>query len=184
MFEIYKDDLLNDIKSEKKFLSSCKRMLRTSYEYSEWSKYIKFKLGIDSCAFTNESSEEVTIEIHHHPISVENIIRGIYDKKLLDVTVDVISSVVIVGEAIRLHLENRIGYIPLVTTLHEKFHNGFLSIPIEYVSGNWNYLLEKYTYSKEAMEVIDRYKSINKFNNPYSGWLVMTENQYLTEHTG
>jgi hypothetical protein len=179
--EIYKDYLYDEPKELKKFLSSCKRMIRNSYEYSSWVSYIKFNMGIDRCVFTEESSNEVTVEIHHHPFSIENIIKVVFDKYMDDPNDDKISSVTVVEEVINLHKAFNVGFVPLVTTLHEKFHNGYLQIPMEYVKGNWRYLLTNYSIEEDIMKVVDKYLQVNIYNNPYKSWIKLNDNGVLEE---
>jgi hypothetical protein len=60
-----------------------------------------------------------------------------------------------------LHYENNIGYIPLLESMHEKFHNGHLDIPISYVHGNYSYFVTNYFHFLGEGEVA----TINNFIN-------------------
>ena len=42
-----------------------------------------------------------------------------------------------------------IGIVPLAGTLHKKYHNGFLDIPLQLVKGNYKKLLEFYDIDPE-----------------------------------
>lgn len=170
-FELPKDALF-DPREEKKFLQSVKAMVRTSYEYKEWVKFVKFNVGLDKCSFTGERSGEVTVELHHHPISIANIIKTIYDEMTNNINLTVISSTDLAKKVIDLHKHNNVGYVLLVTTLHEKFHNGFLHIPMEYVNGNWEYLLNNYDVNEEIMEVINKYTAISIASTAQQGWVI------------
>ena len=57
-------------------------------------------------------------------------------------------------DVINLHFQNRVGYIPLISTLHEKFHNGFLSVPIDLCYGNFRYILQNYAIEEDDMNII------------------------------
>lgn len=148
-----------------KFIKKIERIVRSSPEYREWTGYVKDCLGHYVCELTGEISSQVTVEIHHHPISMFVITKGILTEYInsnkefcsFDIAQDVIT----------LHYENRIGYIPLVRTLHEKFHNGFVQIPMELIKGDWMYLLDHYEYSDSDLETIDSRTAIN-FTN--CGW--------------
>ncbi len=170
-FELPKDVFFNP-KEERKFLQCVKSMVRTSYEYKEWVKFVKFNVGLDTCSFTGEHSGEVTIELHHHPISMGNIIKIIYDAMSNNTNITVIQSTEIVKSVLDLHKQNKIGYVLLVTTLHEKFHNGFLQIPMEYVNGNWNTLLSDYDVNDDIMEVVNKYTSISIASAATQGWIL------------
>ncbi len=169
LFNISKEILFNP-KDEKKFLNSVKRMVRSSYEYNEWVKFVKFTLGLDTCEFTGENAGEVTIELHHMPISMSNIIKTIFDKHMNVVSTDTVKSTDIVDEVLQLHKQNDIGYVLLCTTLHEKFHNGFLDIPIEYVKGNWQNFMNSYEVSDNIKELVEKYDSIKLTNTDIKVW--------------
>jgi hypothetical protein len=48
-------------------------------------------------------------------------------------------------QVIELHFKNQLGYVMLCTSLHEKYHNGFLDLPIEYVRGNYMAFINEYS---------------------------------------
>jgi len=135
-----------------KYIKNIERLIRTSTEYKEWVKYITDVLGYTSCALTDEKSTEVSIQIHHHPFNLFTIVKIVLlsyiNKEKEFCTFDISQDV------IDLHFQNRVGYIPLVTTLHEKYHSGFLSIPIDFVHGDFKYILNNYKIDEEDMNVI------------------------------
>jgi len=156
-----------DDKEYNKFVRCCKRMIRTSIEYKQWTEYLKDILGFYSCSITGELNSQTTIEIHHHPIPLEMIIKGILNKQIeKDKEVCTFDISIMTIEA---HYKNKIGYIPLVSSLHEKYHNGFLNIPMELISGNYSkYMAEYGSYLEdEDVELIQERMSINKGN---CGW--------------
>jgi len=171
-----------DEKVYKKFVKSCKTIIRQSIEYKDWVKYIKFSLGYDYCSMTKESAHEVTLDLHHHPFSLENIVKLVIDRLLTER--GKVTSFDVSKYVMQLHYDNNIGYVLLVKTLHEKFHNGFLDIPIELVHGNWKYLVENFSLTEEIKEVVSRYSMITiesvkkKYGNIYT-W--SKDNYVLTE---
>lgn len=148
----------DDHKHYKKFVNVTKSIIRKTVEYNTWVNYIKYSLGYNYCSFTREVSSEVTIDLHHHPISLENIVRMVIDKMLI--TEGKVTTLDVAKHVLKLHYDNNVGYILLARTIHEKFHNGFLKIPIEFVHGNWTYLLENYPVDEEIRETIDKYVSV------------------------
>ena len=48
-------------------------------------------------------------------------------------------------QAIELHFKNKIGYVTLLKSMHEKFHNGRLTIPISFVKGDCNHFVREYS---------------------------------------
>ena len=124
--------------------------------------------------YTNEIMSEVKICIHHHPIGLFTITKGILNEYLAKeesfCTFDVSTKVM------ELHFKNQIGYVPLLESLHEKFHNGFLQIPKEMIKGNYRSFLSEYSkYLDESdLENIDEKLAINESNcnwtrNSYPG---------------
>ena len=152
----------DDPKEEKKYITFIKRAIRTSPEYHLWRKYILDVIGDNYCFITNEQHEDCTIEIHHHPFSLGKIVSGVVNKSL-EKNIE-FTSFDIVKEVVELHYLNKIGYVPLITSMHERFHRGNLSIPIDYVHGNWKALLDDYSWEDEDKELISKYISVINSN--------------------
>lgn len=139
----------------KKFIRNVEVAIRRSVEYKEWKKYIIDILGIKSCMITNERIDECSIEVHHHIPSLYVLVKSIVNKRIEErnefTTFD------IALDAMKLHFENKIGYAMLVQSMHEKFHNGFLQIPKEYVKGDFMAFINKYSkYLEDAdLELIN-----------------------------
>lgn len=134
-----------DFENEKefqKFIKRCERLIRGSCEYSDWTEYLREVLGYYSCDITGELNSQTTVEIHHHPFTLYDIVKYITKKYLtncqpfcaFDICCDVIET----------HYKNEIGYVPLLSSLHEKYHNGYLLIPMEIVHGDYQQFYNKY----------------------------------------
>lgn len=154
------------VAEEKKFIKNCERLIRISVEYRYWREYIKDVLQMNSCFLTNENSEECTVEIHHHIPSLFTIVKAVTNKKISEqkefCTFDICL------EVMKLHFENKIGYVCLVKTLHEKFHNGFLEIPIDLVQGNYSIFLNEYERYLDPEDLDTIYERLKvKGNQPY-----------------
>jgi hypothetical protein len=126
----------------KKFIKNCESIIRRSIEYKYWVSYIKDILQIDRCMITHERNSETTIEVHHHIPSLFVLITSIVNKNIEEdrefCTFDICQ------EAIQLHYQNKVGYVTLLSSMHEKFHNGCLDIPIEFVRGDYKYYIDNY----------------------------------------
>lgn len=159
-----------DDKQEKAFIRKVKSMVRNSPEYAEWRDYILEVKQQTRCVLTDESSAAVTIEIHHHPISMENIIKLILIKHYQDN--EAFSSYDIQKTVISYHFENVVGYVPLTTTMHEKFHNGYQDIPINFCDGQWKLFWDKYSmYAPDSMiELVSKYSLIEAPEDFQKGW--------------
>jgi len=139
----------------KKFIKNCENMLRKSSEYRLWRAYIVDVLQINHCMITHESMDQVTIDVHHHIPSLSVLLSALVNKKLEEAqefcTFDICE------EAIVLHFQNKIGYTTLISSMHEKFHNGHLDIPIEVVKGDYRYFVANYSryIEEDELDVIN-----------------------------
>ncbi len=148
------------VKEKTKFIKSVEHLVRYSPEYKYWVKYITEAMGNTRCVLTDENLYECNIDIHHHPVGLYDICGSVIDDYMgkdegfcsYDIAIKVIT----------LHYQNRIGYIPLLSDLHCKHHNGFLDLPIEFVQGDYKYMLENYEFTDKIMEVISSRIQITK----------------------
>lgn len=140
-------DSFSNEKEQIAFIKSVEKMVRFSPEYKLWVGYIIDTLGQNKCEFTGEIKGECPVEVHHHPICLYTIVKTLIDKKLQNhesfCTFD------IAKEVIELHFQNKIGYVVMISDLHAKYHNGFMQIPIEFVNGDYKYMLTHYEMEKE-----------------------------------
>jgi len=152
-------------KERDRFVKCCVRMVRSSPEYRLWVEYIREVLGIHDCAITGETGTQVTIEMHHHPITLYEFTRAIVC--LHSASSKEFCSFDVATKVIEYHYNNEVGYIPLATTLHEKYHNGFLSLPMNLVRGDWKKSFDKYEWEDEELSRIEARLAINREN---CGW--------------
>jgi len=151
-----------DVKEYNKFVSNIKRLVRSTLEYSTWVSFIKHEKNL--CQYTHESTTALTVDLHHHPYSMENIVKIVLAKQLAvnskTTTIDVVK------EVLQLHYDNKVGYVLLIKSLHEKFHNGYLKIPIEIVNGKWKKFEEEYLpyISNDIMQTVNKYRNITLQN--------------------
>jgi hypothetical protein len=143
-----------------KFVKNCEKLVRGSVEYRLWKNYIEDVLQIDNCAITNETRQDCTVEVHHHLPSLYTLVSAIISEKIAHD--QEFSTFDICLESIKLHFMNKIGYVTLISSMHEKFHNGLLNIPMKLVHGDYRYFLEKFSkYLDESeLDVINQRLSI------------------------
>jgi len=154
-----KRDNFADEKEEKRFIKAVERMVRSSIEYREWLSFVRESLGMTACVFTGETEEETgDVEIHHHPLTLYDIVQAVCDTKILNN--QSFSSFDIAYEVIDLHFKLKIGFVPLLGSLHKKFHNGYLEIPIELVQGDYKFLLNNYHIRKNVLDKVLKYESV------------------------
>jgi hypothetical protein len=159
----------------KKFLKNCEKLVRSSLEYSLWRDYIRDVLQLQECAITQEKMSEVSIEVHHHVPSLFLMVKALVNKKI-DANEE-FSTFDIAVKIIELHFENKLGYITLLKSIHEKFHNGFLTIPMSLVKGDYNSFVREYgSYlDEDDLDSMNQRMSINENN---CSW---TRNTYVPD---
>ena len=137
---------INNFQSEadyKRFIRNCEAGVRRCIEYKLWRGYIIDVLQINECMITHESISDVSIDVHHHVPSLFIMISAIVNRNLEDnvkfCTFDICQ------EIMDLHFQNKLGYVTLLKSMHEKFHNGKLDIPIGFVKGDYRYFMKNYS---------------------------------------
>jgi hypothetical protein len=147
-----------------KFAKNCELLIRKCVEYKLWKNYITDILHHTSCVVTDESMDELTVEIHHHIPTLFILVKSIINKYITEEKE--FSSFDIALDAIKIHFQNKIGYVPIISSMHEKFHNGFLAIPINLVKGNYTQFLNEFGrfLEIEDIDIIDKRMLINESN--------------------
>ena len=164
----------------KKFLRNVEMLIRRCHEYKLWRDYIIEVLQINTCMITNESIDQVKIEVHHHIPSLFTLVSGLVNKKIE--TEKEFNTFDIAQEAIELHFKNKVGYVTLLRSMHEKFHNGYLNIPLNMVKGDYKYFLDEYLQyiDQEQADIIESRLAINEHNCLWSKNNYSDELEYKT----
>ena len=154
--------------SYKKFIRNCEMLVRRSVEYKLWRGYIIDVLKINKCMITQETISEVTIEVHHHVPSMYCLVQALVNK-CIDANEE-FCTFDICTNAIELHFKNKVGYVTLLRSMHEKFHNGALDIPIEMVKGDFRSFVSGYSkfLDDEELDKIQYRLAINESNCTWS----------------
>ena len=149
------------------FVKSVERIVRYSQEYKLWVKYITENLGQTKCALTNETINECSLEIHHHPITLYTVVKAV----LTDIMSkgQEFSTFDVATKVIELHFQNKVGYVVLLSDLHKKYHNGFLNLPIELVHGDYKYILQNYSIDENEYDRICSLCNV-KLTDVYQSW--------------
>ena len=152
-------DSFHSEKDFEHFIKTVEKLIHTSVEYRFWISFITETLGNRYCSLTNESIAECNVVVHHHPINLFTICKAI--------TTDYISknqkfcSFDVATKVIELHFQNKVGYMPILSDFHDKFHNGFQDLPIEFVHGDYKYLLENLPVDDNDREQINSLCSVH-----------------------
>jgi hypothetical protein len=137
----------NTEKEQIAFIRNVEKLIRSSLEYKLWVSYITSTLGHTKCCLTDEKLSECQLDVHHHPLDlfliVKMIINDFIEKNTEFTTYDICEQVM------ELHYQNKVSYMVLLSDLHYKYHNGFQKLPIEYVHGDYKYLLDNFKMEQE-----------------------------------
>ncbi len=148
----------------KKFVRNCEAGIRRCIEYRHWKRYIIDVLQINECMITHEKISDLTIEVHHHIPSLYVLVAALVNKHI-ELNKE-FCTFDICQQALDLHFQNKIGYVTLIKSMHEKFHNGKLGIPISFVKGDYRYFIQNFRpYIDEIdLEIIDDRLVVNETN--------------------
>ena len=155
---------LNNPKEVARFIKDVKSEVRTSFEYRELIRYLKEYGGFDRSGISenisNSDGSKVKIEIHHTPLTIEDIVKIIYEKRRFyheDLSLESVAK-----EVMECHYKGIVGLYPLTATEHELVHNGYLFIPPKDVFGRYDLFVSTYSQfmepeDKETLEEIEEY---------------------------
>jgi hypothetical protein len=157
-----------------KFIKAVEKMVRASYEYKLWKSYLIDVLGLTSCVITDENLAELTLEVHHHIPSLYIIAKAVLNEAIENdeffCTYDIAIRVM------EIHFKNHIGYAMVCKSMHEKYHNGFLEIPIKNINGNYIEFINHYSRYLDP-EDLDNLNSLLQVDESNCNW---ARNQYQT----
>lgn len=147
---------LSEAKSREAFVKYVKQMIRGSYEYKEMVAFLRKNIDMTKCSYfkkVNNQLKGITIEIHHDPFTMEDIIYIVL-KSFLDNGVD-IRPAILAEQVMLLHFQGLIGLIPLTKTVHELVGEKKIFIPIYNVYGDIEEFYRQYhKYMSEDQKAI------------------------------
>lgn len=146
---------LSDDKDYKRFCKDIEKIIRNSYEYKIFIKYLKENFNMNKCAFLNISDEEdpsIKIHIHHSPLTLYDIVNIVYRK--MSNNNEFISVWSVAEQVLRLHYQLLVGLIPVSETVHQLIHSGRLFVPLNKVFGRYKLFTDIY-YPYIEPEMID-----------------------------
>jgi len=126
--EIISEEALNRI------IKNVERLFRQSREYKEYIGILKNSINLHYCSFLkNVSDTDVEIEFHHYPFSLYEIIEILINKHII--TKNPFSTLLLCSELLSLHYDNKIGLVPVSTTIHQLIHSNKLFVNLDQVFG-------------------------------------------------
>lgn len=164
----YFTDYFDDAKL-KKLIKSCEKAIRGSEEYSKYIGFLNGTLGLTNCAILgNVSKADVTIEMHHYPFTLYDIVYLNIMKRILKK--EKINSFLVAREVLQDHYDNFIGLVPLSKTVHDLVHAGEIFVNLSAVYGDINTFVEKYNFamSDDLIEKYNKIVEMSEKNTVYS----------------
>ena len=160
----------SDEKALEQYIHYIEKLVRKSFEYNQYIFLCKTEFDLKKCAlFKNlnfeEARKKITLEMHHYPLTLYDIISVIISNKLelisknpgdMDTYNTVLNPFKIAKEVMKCHYEGIIGLVPMSLTPHQLYHKGKLFIPLtkDYVFGNYEEFIKRYNV-----------KELNNFND-------------------
>ena len=132
-----------------KLITRIEKMVRNCYEYRELISFLKEEMNLDHCIlFTNVTYDIASIELHHEPIRLFDVVDTVLRKHEVLYGEDNINAFEVANEVMKCHYEARIPLVPVTATVHKLIHSDGLFIPIQVISqsgfGNWRLFLSLY----------------------------------------
>lgn len=161
--------ILEDPSDYKKYITTVERVVRKSYEYREFIKYLRENMSMNKCLYLNDISNKDTynikIEIHHYPFTLRDICDIVYRKR--EYYNENLSVEMVAKEVMELHYKLAIGLVPLSETVHELAHSGKIFIPVDKVLGRYKLFVMYYEpfIDKDQLEVLDRIEKYTEEGN-------------------
>jgi hypothetical protein len=179
-YDIVPEYDIEDDKDFMRYLTDIKFKVRMSFEYRELMAFLKDHMDMNSCSVlcnvNGAMYEKVKIHMHHHPFTLEDIVRIVVSKRLTrGETYDVFD---VAEEVMYLHYAMLVGLIPLSATVHELVHSNYIFIPMNKVFGYINTFIELY---KEYIDKSSDLRDVLERNIEYSD--TYESNPDLWDHT-
>ena len=136
---------LDDEKTFSKLVKRIEMVVRKSPELKYYIQYLKDELKMDKCYFyKNLNSEDISIELHHYPFTLYDIVETVITKAIKSRDKCEFSTFTLAEEVMALHYRNVIGLVPLSITLHQLAHSGNIYVPMKAVFGDVKTFLSEY----------------------------------------
>lgn len=137
---------LTDDKQLNKYMDSIKKIVRGSWEYSRYVKFLRMNMEMNQCGFyeniNNADTFKIKIHIHHEPFTLPNVISIVFNKRVANR--ELLAENMVAKEVMFLHYLMMVGLIPLSETVHELVHNNYLYIPMDKVLGYVDKFIDSY----------------------------------------
>jgi hypothetical protein len=183
-------DLMDD-KDRNKYFDSIEKLVRGSFEYRQFTKYLRENCDMNKCSIyenvNNIDSFKIKIHIHHHPFTLYDIVTIVYNKRCA--YQESLAEELVAKEVLFLHYNLYVGLIPLAETVHELVHNNYLFIPLNRVFGAFKEFANMYIdfIPVEVLDLLDRnIEFTERFNedSEFANMHILNKNYVYVDLTG
>ena len=133
-------------KDKAKYIKYIEKLVRSSYEYKEYIKYLTEICEMNFCSvfesISKENIKKLKIEIHHEPFTLYDIVNIVL-RRFINKNRD-INEYDIADEILQLHFRGMVGLIPVSYTVHQLIHVGKIFIPLQYLDEGFMKFYEFY----------------------------------------
>jgi hypothetical protein len=149
-FDMEIHDFTDEEEITPKAIKYIENLVRRSYEYKKYIKYLKSELDITQCSFLDSIDIKevyVSLEFHHHPYTLYDVTEAVAKKLINEIPEEDnrgVSSFDIADVITEEHFRNNVGLVPLTKTVHELAHSRAINIPISKVYGEHTKFRDKY----------------------------------------
>lgn len=141
--DLYSNNKILEEKDKKAIIKSAERLVRSSIEYSSYLGQLKGLADLTRCSILgNIDTEMASIEMHHYPFSLYDIVDIVFNKKVE--RGEPITSITLMNEVLEMHFNHYCGMVPLSKTIHEMTHSGRIFINLDQVFWDPEPFLKKY----------------------------------------
>jgi hypothetical protein len=159
-------NLVENEKARTRFIQGVEQIVRGSFEYSNFIKYLKTEAKLTYCDVLTGLNEDImkdlSLEMHHYPFTLYDITETVLMKHLLN-NMD-FTRLSIANEVMDLHFSLQVGIIPLTLTVHQLAHSGGIIADLDNIFGNYTKFAEDYELfiPEPAMTRLKVYESKSK----------------------
>jgi hypothetical protein len=139
-------------------------LVRQSREYKAYISYLRADLGMSRCSFipNADCSGEVGLEFHHCPLTLYDIVDLVLTHRMA--RGQAVTSMTVADEVLGAHMQNMVGLVPLLASIHKLVHAGHLVVHPAMIHGQWLELLRAYPQgvTEDMVERLSRFCCITE----------------------
>lgn len=133
-------------KERYKYCTMVKNMVRRAPEYREYVSFLKKHMDMNKCivfnGIKNENHKRYTIELHHDPFTLMEIVNVVVTKR--QELGESLNPYLVCEEVLELHYDDKVGLINLSKTAHELAENGRIFIPLQLIYQRYDLFVDEY----------------------------------------